>query len=79
MGTLHQQLPRMQRLEWERIESIGEEIKVISERLKISFADALNLYLAVAKIDDYDTKDEQLSGFGKLLDQLIDTLKHEEE
>lgn len=79
MGTLYDQMPREQRLNKERVEGVGEKIKSISESLKISFSDALNLYLAVAKIDDYDTKDEQLSGFGELLDNLIDALRHNKE
>jgi len=69
------QLARKERLEKEKIEHIGEQIKAISKNLEISFDDALNLYLAVAKLDDYDSKDEQLAGFGKLLEQLIDVLK----
>ncbi len=75
MGTLNNQLPRVERLKKERVETVGEEIKNISEKLDISFNDALNLYLAVAKIDDYDTKDERLAGFGELLNQLIEVLE----
>lgn len=76
MGTLFDQEPRQKRLEKEKVEYVGEQIKAISKSLEITFSDALNLYLAVAKIDDYDSKDEQLSDFGKLFEQLIDTLSH---
>lgn len=67
MGTLFNQKPRMDRLTDNRIISIGKNIKDISKKLEISFNDALNLYLTVAKIDDYDTKDEQLASLGELL------------
>lgn len=70
MGTLINQLPRMERLDESRIISIGETVKTIAKELDISFKDALNLYMAVAKIDDYDTKDEQLAGLGELLKEL---------
>jgi len=35
----------------------------------------LNLYLAVAKIDDYDAKDEQLAGIGELFQEFIGAYK----
>lgn len=71
MGTLFNQLPRMERLDESRIISIGETVKTIAKKLDISFKDALNLYMAVAKIDDYDIKDEQLAGLGELLKELL--------
>ncbi|WP_342566698.1 hypothetical protein MKY09_11555 [Psychrobacillus sp. FSL K6-4046] len=74
MGTLFEQIPRHDRLDKSRIVTIGKEVKEIGEELGISFDNALNLYLAVAKISDYDTKDEQLAGFGELLQNLINQL-----
>lgn len=74
MGTLFNQSPREERLTKGRIVAIGTDIKGIAEELDISFNDALNLYLAIAKIGDYDTKDEQLAGFGELLQSLIENL-----
>lgn len=72
MGTLFNQIPRQDRLEKGRIIAIGKEVKEIGKELRIPFDEALNLYLAVAKINDYDTKDEQLAGFGELLQSLIE-------
>lgn len=74
MGTLFNQLPRMERLTESQIIAIGSSIKEISKELDITFNDALNLYLAVAKIHDYDTKDEQLAGFGELLKEISECL-----
>ena len=74
MGTLFNQDSRMEHLKNDRIISIGNRIKKIAEELDISFNDAINLYLAVAKIDDYDAKDEQLMGFGELLKDLVECL-----
>ena len=74
MGTLFNQDSRMEHLKNDRIISIGNRIKNIAEELDVSFNDAINLYLAVAKIDDYDVKDEQLMGFGELLKDLVECL-----
>ena len=73
MGTIHKQQPRCEYLSKEKLEGVGEMIRLLAERLEISFSDALNLYSTVAKVNDYDVKDEQLSDIGKLLEQLIDT------
>jgi hypothetical protein len=75
MGTLFNQQPRMEYLTTDNVISIGQDIIEITESLDISFTEALNLYLAVAKVKDYDAKDEQLAGFGKLLQILIGTLE----
>lgn len=72
MGTLLNQTPRMDRLTVERIIAVGRDIKEVSKILAISFTEAQNLYLAVAKIDDYDTKDEQLMGLGELLTEFLE-------
>lgn len=74
MGTLFKQKPRAKHLTSDRVLSQGENIKEIAKKLDISFNDALNLYMAVAKIDDYDAKDEQLSGFGKILNTIADDI-----
>lgn len=79
MGTLFQQLDRLEKLRVLRVENVGRDIKTIAEELEISFDEALKLFEAVAKIDDYNSKDEQLAGFGKLLKDLIDALNNNEQ
>lgn len=74
MGTLFNQPTRMESLEERRVISIGETVKTIAKELDISFKDALDLYMAVAKIHEYDTKDEQLAGFGELLKELSEDI-----
>ena len=71
MGTLFEQKPRETYLSCEAIVAKGEMVKEIANKLHISFSEALELYLAVAKINDYDVKDEQLAGFGDILNELI--------
>lgn len=75
MGTLFNQRPRQDRLESSRVVAIGREVKEIANELDITFNDALKLYLAVAKVDDYDTKDEQLAGLGKLVQELVENIQ----
>jgi len=75
MGTLFEQRPREKRLNDDRIISVGISVKNIADELDIPFQDALNLYLAVAKIDDYDAKDEQLAGIGELFQEFIGAYK----
>jgi len=75
MGTLFNQPRREDRISEERVIAMGIEIKNVADELDISYQDAINLYLAVAKIDDYDTKDEQLAGLGELFREFIDAYK----
>lgn len=72
MGTLFEQPERLRGLSIERVVSRGFEIKRISDELNISFNEAIDLYLAIAKIDDYEVKDEQLAGFGELFRNFIE-------
>ena len=74
MGTLFNQRPRMDTLNDERIISMGNSFKRIAKELNITFDEAINLYLAVAKIDDYDAKDEQLSGFATLIKESVEDI-----
>ena len=76
MGTLFDQNPRYEALTTEKVISFGREIEEISNELGIKFNDAINLYLAKAKISDYDTKDEQLAGFGKILKSIVDAIEN---
>ncbi len=75
MGTLFDQEKRVTFLTQEAVVSRGNLIKAIAKELGISFSEAIELYLAVAKINDYDTKDEQLAGFGELLKELTEAIQ----
>jgi len=68
MGTLKNQDPRQDNLTTDVLLGHGNKIKKVAEKLDISFNEALNLYQVVAKINDYDVKDEQLAGFGEILE-----------
>ena len=74
MGTLQNQPPREDKLTDGRIINLGMNILNISNQLGISFDEALNLYLAAAKINDYDAKDEQLAGYAELIQDLINSI-----
>jgi cytidylate kinase len=75
MGTLFNQEPRSTFLKQEMIISRGKMFKEVARELEISFSEAIELYLAVAKINDYDIKDEQLAGFGDLINDLKEAIK----
>lgn len=72
MGTLSHQAPRGDYLKKEDITGTACEIKQISTELKITYMEALETYKALALINGYDTKDEQLAGFGDLAQEFID-------
>ena len=79
MGTLFSQLPRMQHsnsVELNALE-IGESVKLIQEDLGITFNQALELYKLCYRVHNDDIKDEQLAGFGKLIQELIEILDKE--
>lgn len=75
MGTLGNQEPRATFLTQEMIVSKGKLIKAIAKELGVSFSEAIELYIAVAKVNNYDVKDEQLAGFGDLIKDLTDAIK----
>ena len=79
MGTLFDQPPRMERLKEDSIIALGISIQNIAGELDITFGEATDLYLAAAKIADYDTKDEQMAGFGELVRELVDVCKERNE
>ena len=71
MGTLFHQNPRS-----ENIECPGERIVSYACRLCdmysfLTFPQALQCIESDFKIDNYDVRDEQLAGFGKLLERYI--------
>ncbi|MDB1687490.1 hypothetical protein [Enterococcus casseliflavus] len=78
MGTLFDQQPRRDYLSVDRVISFGEDMQEIAKELNISLSEAVELYLAVAKINDYDTKDEQLSGFGEILQSLVQAIENKD-
>ncbi|EMF0288248.1 hypothetical protein KGC99_002147 [Enterococcus hirae] len=75
MGTLFNQQPRRDHLSVEGVIDFGKDMQKIAKELNISISEAVELYLATAKINDYDTKDEQLSGFGEILNSLVQAIE----
>ncbi len=75
LGTLFNQQPRRDHLSVDGVIAFGEDMKKIAKELNISISEAVELYLATAKINDYDTKDEQLSGFGEILQSLVQAIE----
>ncbi|EMF0307642.1 hypothetical protein [Enterococcus hirae] len=75
MGTLFNQQPRRDHLSAEGVIAFGKDMQKIAKELNISISEAVELYLATAKINDYDTKDEQLSGFGEILQSLVQAIE----
>lgn len=79
MGTLFNQLPRMHHnnsVELNAFE-IGKSVKLIQKDLGITFTQALELYKLSYQVHNDDIKDEQLAGFGKLIQELIEVLDKE--
>lgn len=76
MGTLFEQRPRI-----EQLSTPGYRIVLMANELTdmfgISFEEALKCIELDHKINDYDVKDEQLAGFGKLLRDYLE-VKHYE-
>ena len=74
MGTLFDQKPRT-----ENIDLPGERIVLYARDLCdvysfLSFEQALQCIELDFKIDNYDVRDEQLAGFGELLERYIDKI-----
>ena len=79
MGTLFSQLPRMTYRESVELNAvkIGKSVKLIQKDLGITFTQALELYKLSYQVHNDDIKDEQLEGFGKLIQELIEVLDKE--
>ena len=79
MGTWLNQLPRMTDRESVELNAvkIGRSVKLIQEDLGITFNQALELYKLSYQVHNDDIKDEQLAGFGKLIQELIEVLDNE--
>lgn len=67
MGTLKNQLPRMEHLKDDRVICFADRLKYIALQSDITYLEALETFKSLALIDDYDTKDEQLSGIADTL------------
>ncbi|HFI0113172.1 TPA: hypothetical protein ACGO7C_000264 [Streptococcus suis] len=76
MGTLFEQRPR-----FEQLPTPGYRIVLMANELTdmfgISFEEALKCIELDHKINDYDVKDEQLAGFGKLLRDYLEVEQYE--
>lgn len=74
MGTLFDQKPRVNNIDFP-----GERIVLYARNLRdvysfLTFEQALQCIELDFKIDDYDVKDEQIEGFGHLLENLIEVI-----
>ena len=75
MGTVFNQLPRMDNLSNDRIINLAKDISKIAKEAGITYIEALETYKTVALISDYDTKDEQIAGIAELLQKLVYVLE----
>ncbi len=69
MGTLFNQRPRM-----EYFHSFGvsfiDTVKNLAEKNNLTIEETCRILELTMKIDDYDRKDEQLAGVGKLIKEM---------
>ena len=72
MGTVYKQEPRRKFLEEEHVIAFADMISNISEESKITYIEALETYKALALINDYDAKDEQIAGIAEILASIKD-------
>lgn len=72
MGTVYKQEPRRKFLEEEQVIAFADMISNISEESKITYIEALETYKALALINDYDAKDEQIAGIAEILASIKD-------
>ncbi|MFW6030505.1 MAG: hypothetical protein ACOCRO_09685 [Halanaerobiales bacterium] len=75
MGTIKEQRPRIENLTKAKLLSQGETLKEIAKKLDITFSEAVDLFLAVAKVNDYDAKDEQIAGLAEIIEDFMDIFK----
>lgn len=81
MGNLFNQLQRMEKLNkydppmsLVHVGILVEELLRLTDEYKIEERTAIEILKLSVKITDYDIKDEQLAGFGELLEQFIGEL-----
>lgn len=87
MGTLFEQQPRWEheaklKIDKDRLDTFLNEASILAKKHKITITDVIAAKNALElerqnniSINDGDIKDEQLSGFGKLFRQLIETIE----
>lgn len=71
MGTIYNQSPRRDLLKEDQVITFANMIAIIAEKSKISYLEALETYRVFALINDYDAKDEQISGLAQIIETLI--------
>lgn len=70
MGTVHSQPARMQSLEEGRVIAFADSISKIAKESNITYLEALETFKTLALINDYDAKDEQISGIADILERI---------
>ena len=73
MGTLFDQLPYKEKMKPGEVKSLINDIKTIQNDTGLEFFEVIQVYELQLKITKADTLDEQLYGFGKILDRLSDS------
>lgn len=71
MGTLFYQLPYKEKMGSSDVKSLISKIKKIQEDTGLEFFEVIQVYELQLKITKADTLDEQLAGFGKLIDRFV--------
>ena len=71
MGTLFYQLPYKEKIQISDVVSLTNQIKKIQKDTGLEFYEVIQVYELQLKITKADTLDEQLAGFGKLIDRFV--------
>ena len=72
MGTLFEQTQRIENA-FSSIDAICKEISDLKLYHKLTFDEAMEVIKLSVQIADYDAKDEQLAGFGEILEHLVES------
>ena len=72
MGTVYNQEPRRTFLKEEQVIDFANMISNIAKESKITYLEALETFKALALINDYDAKDEQIAGIAEILEGIKD-------
>ena len=72
MGTVYNQEPRRTFLKEDQVIAFADMISNIAKESKITYLEALETFKALALINDYDTKDEQIAGVAEILEGIKD-------
>ena len=74
MGTLFDQKPRVENIKEPGYRIVLYALDLCDDYDFLNFSDALKCIELDFKIDDYDVRDEQMEGFGHLLENLIEVI-----